>query len=107
MAVDDNMRKQGEAAKDEKERTEALVATTKSALEDLSHIVDDAVDDLAQLGEEYAHLSLSGGFSAPLEKAIWLLEQRCRGMEEKGVSLELLGKVRHSLEHTKVGGPSQ
>ena len=101
LSVDNDIRKQWEAAKDEKERTEALLATSKSALGDLSHTTDEAMDELARLAEEYASLSLSGSFSAPLEKAIWLLEQRCRGMEEKGVGLEQLMKVRSSLEHMK------
>ena len=101
MSVDDNMRKQWEAAKDEKERTDALYATSESALEDLSCRIDEAMSELAQSAEEYARLALSGSFSAPLEKAIRLLEQRCKGMEEKGVGLELLTKVRTSLEHMK------
>ncbi len=101
LSVDDDMRKRWEEAKDEKERTEALLATSKSAVEDLSRIIDDAMDDLAGLAEEYANLSLSGSFSAPLEKEISLLEQRCRGMEEKGVGLELLIKVHASLENMK------
>ena len=101
LSVDDNMKKLWEAAKDEKERTEVLLATSKRALGDLSSIIDEAMDELAQLAEEYASLSLSGSFSAPLEKAISLLEQRCKGMEEKGVGLELLTKVRSSLEHMK------
>ena len=101
MSVDDNMRKQWEAAKDDKERADALCATSKSALEDLSRTIDEAMDELAQSAEEYARLALSGSFSAPLEKAIWLLEQRCKGMEEKGVGMELLTKVRTSLEHMK------
>ena len=100
LSVDDNTRTQWEAAKDE-ERTEALLATSKRALGDLSQIIDEAMDELARLAEEYASLSLSGSFSAPLEKAVWLLEQRCKGMEEKGVGLELLTKVRSSLEHMK------
>ena len=101
LSVDDNTRRQWEAAKDEKERTEALLATSRGALGDLSHIIDEAMDELARSAEEYASLSLSGSFSAPLEKAVWLLEQRCQGMEEKGVGLEQLTKVRSSLEHMK------
>ena len=101
MSVDDDMRKQWEAAKDEKARTEALLVTSKSALEDLSRIIDEAMEELARLAEEYASLSLSGSFSAPLEKAISLLEQRCKGMEEKGVGLEVLTKVRTSLDNMK------
>ena len=99
--VDDNMKKQWEGAKDEKAKTAALVATSKRALEDLNRVTDDALDELAGWATEYARLSLSGSFSAPLEKAIRLLEQRCRGMEEKGVSLEQLAKVRKSLEQMK------
>ena len=98
LSVDGKMRRRWEAAKNEKERTEALVATSKSAMEDLSRIIDEAIDELARLGEEYASLSLSGSFSAPLEKAIWLLEQRCKAMEERGVGLELLTRVRGSLD---------
>jgi len=101
VSVDDDMRKRWEAAKDEKERTDALFATSKTALEDLSYIIDEATCELARLAEEYASLALSGSYSAPLEKAIWLLEQRCRGMEEKGVGLELLTKVRTTLDDMK------
>jgi hypothetical protein len=101
MSVDDNMRRQWEAAKDEKERTEALIATSISTLENLSDTIDGSMVELARSAEEYARLSLSGSFSAPLEKAIWLLEQRCKEMEENGVGLELLTKVRSSLEQMK------
>ena len=101
LSVDVNMKKQWEAAKDGKERTEALLATSKSAVGELSNIIDEAMDELARLAEEYASLSLSESFAAPLEKAVWLFEQWCRGMEEKGVGLELLTKVRSSLEHMK------
>ena len=101
LSVDDNIKKQWEAAKNEKERTEVILATSKSALGDLGHIIDEAMEELARLAEEFASLSLSGSFSAPLEKAIWLSEQRCKGMEEKGVGLELLTNVRTSLEHMK------
>ena len=101
LSVDDNARRQWEAAKDEKERTEALLATSTGALGDLSNIIDAAMDELARLAEEYASLSLSGSFSAPLEKAVWLLEQRCKGIEERGLGVELLTNVRTSLDHMK------
>ena len=101
VSVGDNMRKQWETAKHEKKRVDALLATSKSALQDLRRIIDEAMEGLAQLVEEYAHLSLSGDPLAPLEEAIRLLEQRCMGMEERGVGLELLTKVRTSLEHMK------
>lgn len=97
VAIDSNMKRKWQAAKNEKEKADALAETSKRALEDLSRIINDAMDDLAQLADEYAHLSLAGSFSAPLEKAIWLLEQQCKGMEEKGVGPEQLEKVRSSL----------
>ena len=98
VSVDDNMKKQWEAAKGDKEMTEALVTTGKRALGDFSHAMDDAMNELTQLAEDYAWLSLSGCFSAPLEKAARLLEQRCNGMEEKGVSPEQLERMHGSLE---------
>jgi len=52
------------------------------------------MDELAQLADDYAKLSLSGSSLGPLEKATWLLEQQCKGKEEKGVDLEQLVKVR-------------
>jgi hypothetical protein len=52
VLVDNNMRREWEAAKNEKERTEALVATSKSALEDLSCIIDGSMVELAQSAEE-------------------------------------------------------
>jgi hypothetical protein len=86
VSVDDNMKKQWEAAKDEKEKTEALVATSKSALDDLSYAMDEAMDELARLAEEYACLSLSGCFSAPLEKAIRLWNSAARHGGERSWS---------------------
>lgn len=81
--------------------TSALAETSKRALEDLGRIINDALDDLAQLSDEYAHLALSGSFSAPIEKAIWLLEQRSKEMEERGASPEQLEKVQSGLEDMK------
>ncbi len=101
VAIDTNMKRKWEAAKSEKEKTDALAETSKRALDDLGRIINDAMDDLAQLADEYAHLSLSGSFSAPLEKAICLLEQQCKGLEERGVGPEQLKKVRSSLDEMK------
>ncbi len=85
-------------AKDEKEKIEALIAASEHTLYDLSYAMDEGMDELARLAEEYAALSLSGCFSGPLEKTIRLLEQVYESMEEKGVSRDKLEKVRGSLE---------
>ena len=81
--------------------TGALAETSNRALEDLDRIINEAMGDLAQSANEYAHLSLSGSFSAPLEKAISLLERQCKELEEKGVGPEQLEKVRRNLEEMK------
>jgi hypothetical protein len=102
VSIDSDMKRQWEAAKNEKEKTDALAETSQRALDDLTRIIGEAMDDLARLAGEYARVSLSGSFSAPLEKAIRLLEQRCKGMEEKGVDSEQLAKVRSRLEEMMV-----
>ena len=58
------MKKLWEAAKDEKERIEVLLATSISALGELSNIIDESMGELARLAEEYARLSFSDFFSA-------------------------------------------
>ena len=56
---------------------------------------------LLHVAEDYAARSLSGPFSAHVEKAIRLLEHRYKGMEQKGVSKEQLDKLQDSLDLTK------
>ena len=63
--------------------------------------MDRNVDDLERLAEGYAALSLSGPFSAHVEKAIWLLEHRYKGIEHKGVRKEQLRKMQDSLDLMK------
>ena len=99
--VDDDMKKKWEAARDEKEKNEALVAASESALDDLGFTIDKGMDELERLADEYAGLSLSGSFSGPLEKAIRLLEMHCKNMEEQGVSRDQLDKMRGSVEMMK------
>ena len=101
VTVDDDMKLKWEAAKDENEKTAALVATSERTLGDLSHTIDEGMDELVRSADEYAGLSLSGCFSGPLEKAIRLLEAHCECMEEQGVSRDQLGKMRASLEDMK------
>ena len=90
-----------EAAKAEKEETELLIVTYENALRDLNDAMDRTLDDLARLTEGYATLSLSGPFSAHVEKAIRLLEYRYTDMERKGVSKEQLDKMQNSIDLMK------
>ncbi len=101
VTVDEDMKKKWEAAKDEKEKTEALVAESERTLSGLSYSMDTGMDELVRLADEYGRLSLSGSSSGPLEKAIRLLEQRYNSMEGQGVSRDQLEKMRASLEGMK------
>ncbi|THU80165.1 hypothetical protein K435DRAFT_810085 [Dendrothele bispora CBS 962.96] len=49
----------------------------------------------------YADLSLSGSFSGQVEKAVKMLEQNHKAMEEKGVDKSTLDKVQNSLDEMK------
>jgi len=101
VSIDDNMKKQWETAKDEKERSKVLLIFSDNALDKLSRVMGEDLEELTRLAGDYAGLSLSGCFSAPLEKATRLLEQRCQGMEEKGVGPEQLEAMRGSLKQMK------
>ena len=96
--IDDVMKQKWEAARDEKERIEALVTASECTLDRLNSNIDKGKDELERLAKEYAALSISGCFSGPLEKAIQLLELHCESMQEKDDSGGQLKKVRGSVE---------
>ena len=90
-----------EANKAAKEETELLIATCESGLKDINDAMDRSLDDLARLTEDFATLSLSGPFSAHVEKAIRLLEHRYMEMERKGLRQEELDKMGDRLDLTR------
>ena len=93
--------KEWEAAKDGTEKRTILVAVRGKVVHDLDQIIDGATKDLAQQVERYAHLSLSGSFSAQVGSAVRLLEQNYIGLEKKGVSQDHLHRVKESLDNMK------
>ena len=101
VAVDEEMKTKWEAAKNETERTEALVARSERELGRLRVTMDKGLAELTQLTEGYAGLSLSGSFSRTQEKAVRLLEDHYKKMEQQGVSRDQLDKVQTSLENMK------
>ncbi|SRR5258706_2779759 len=101
VTVDDEMKTKWETAKDEKEKTEALLARSQRTLDSLSSTIEADMGALVELQEEYAGLSLSGSFSGPLEKATRLLELHCESMEQQGVSRDQLKTMRGSVEEMK------
>ena len=57
------MKKKWETAKDEKEKTAALIAVNEMVLYDPKQATSRPSNNLAPLLEEYAYLSLTGSFS--------------------------------------------
>jgi len=99
VPVDQDMKKRWEDAKDGEEKTAALIEAGRKMLNVLNQVIDEAMNELVRLVDEYACLSLSGSFAAQMEKAVGLLEQRYKAMEEKGhVDLK---RVKASLEKMK------
>ena len=101
VTVDQNTKKKWDDAKNGRERTAALIQAGEKALKGYKDVIDGATNDLAVLADEYAQLSLSGSFSAQLEKATGLLEQKYKGMEEKEVGKEQLEMVKEGLDKMK------
>jgi len=67
-------------------------------LDALTQSIGYQTKKLADYAADYAKLSLSGSFSAQVEKAINLLAQKFKSMQEGGVDKEQLDKVETSLE---------
>jgi DNA-directed RNA polymerase subunit L len=101
VAVNPEMQKRWENAKDDKEKNEVLLASYEEALNGCNQHIDEATQGLARLAEDYSYLSLSGSFSAQVEKAVRLLQQSYKGMESKGVDEEQLQKMREALDVMK------
>lgn len=101
VTIDEGMKKKWEDAKDEKERNELALADMQRTLDGFTKSIDDHTAKLADYTADYANLSLSGSFSAQVEKAINLLEQKLQSMREGGVDNEQLEKVEDSMEVMK------
>jgi len=80
---------------------ESLITALKQGLGHLNGSTKQAMDDLAQLTEQYAALSLSGRFSSHMEKAVELLEQRYTDAKKERVRKEMqdsVGVIKRKLE---------
>jgi hypothetical protein len=94
--VDQSM-KEWDSAKDGTEKTAILLAKREKVLHDLDQIINGATNELARQVERYAHLSLSGSFSAQVGSAVRLLEQSYIALEGKDVGHDHLQRVKESL----------
>ena len=87
----------------EKERTAALIAVYKIVLHDLEQAISRATNSLAPLLEQYASLSLTGGFSVQMRSTVKFLEEKYIVMEETGVSQGELSRIERRLYYMKRG----
>ncbi|KAJ6594419.1 hypothetical protein B0H19DRAFT_919891 [Mycena capillaripes] len=97
ITIDGDMKQKWEKASEGKERNEVMLVQMRKTLIDLTNSIDDSTATLFQLASDYANLSLSGSFSAQVEKAINLLEQKLESMRQKGEDQESLQKIEASL----------
>ncbi|KAM6499744.1 hypothetical protein JOM56_005252 [Amanita muscaria] len=88
-------------AKDENEKQEALKATIQETINDLSDEIEDCLNRLGLLTEEYSKLSLSGSFTGQVGKTVVLLELNLESMRNNGTVPESVRKVEKSLERMK------
>lgn len=68
---------------------------------DLPCAADNITNELPWIADDHGDRWSYGSVSTRLEKAIWLLGQSRKGIEEKGVSQEQLENLRRSLEQVK------
>ena len=101
VLVDQNMKMQWEAAKDDKEKIAAIVAASEKVLCDLYQVINYAINDLAQLVGRYSRLSSLGSFAEQVNGTARLLEQNYLALRRKGVGPDQLRRVNESLDHMK------
>ncbi|THU80164.1 hypothetical protein K435DRAFT_874656 [Dendrothele bispora CBS 962.96] len=99
--VDEDMKKKFMDAQSEKEKQEHLQKTLEGSLDTLTRLIENSIGELATLASRYADLSLSGSFSGQVEKAVKMLEQKNKAMEEKGVDKPTLDRMQKSLDEMK------
>jgi hypothetical protein len=101
IIIEPKMQKKFFDAQSDKEQKENLKKMLDAAYRVLEKSIHDNISELAELADRYAKLSLSGSFSSQVEKAIKLLEQQSKSMQEKGADNEMLRKIDESMDILK------
>lgn len=101
VKIDEGMKKRWNEAKEDKERKEAALEALRATSVNLTSALETGLTTLSELAAEYARLSLSGSFTAQVEKAIALYEQKLQGLQEKGVNAEQLKVVEACLDEMR------
>ncbi|KAM6499736.1 hypothetical protein JOM56_005244 [Amanita muscaria] len=101
IVIDQDAEKKYKEAKNENEKQEALKATIQKTINDLNEEIEDCLNRLGLLTEEYTRLSLSGSFAGPVRKTVVLLELNLECMRNIGTDSESVRKVEQSWERMK------
>ncbi|KIL58591.1 hypothetical protein M378DRAFT_86306 [Amanita muscaria Koide BX008] len=99
IVINQDAEKKYNAAMNENEKQEALKANVQETINDLNEEIEDCLNRLGLLTEEYAKLSLSGSFAGQVRKTVVLLELNLESI--RGTDSESVRKVEESLERMK------
>ncbi|KAJ7763599.1 hypothetical protein DFH07DRAFT_939252 [Mycena maculata] len=101
IRVDEGMKAKWESAKEGKAKHEAAVEAMRQALADVDRVVEGKMVKLADLAEEYGKMSLSGSFSAHLERGISLLEMHLASSRESNTDSEQMKRLEENVAGLK------
>ncbi|KIL58588.1 hypothetical protein M378DRAFT_1025098 [Amanita muscaria Koide BX008] len=101
IVIDQDAEKKYTGAKNENEKQEALKVAIQKTTNDLSDEIENCLNRLGLLTEEYARLSLSGSFAGQVRKTVVLLELNLESMRNNGTDSQSVRKVEESLERMK------
>ncbi|KAJ7750688.1 hypothetical protein DFH07DRAFT_1034072 [Mycena maculata] len=101
ISVDEGMKAKWESAKDGKAKDEAALEAMRQALADVERVVERKMVKLADLAEEYGKMSLSGSFSAHLERGITLMEMHLASSRESNTDSKQKKRLEENVEELK------
>ncbi|KAJ7048353.1 hypothetical protein C8F01DRAFT_117971 [Mycena amicta] len=101
ITVDDGMKAKWQSAKEGKAKREAALQAMRQALADIDRVVERNMVKLADLAEEHGKMSLSGSFSAQLERGIMLLEMHLTSLRESNTDSEQMKRLEANVAELK------
>ncbi|KAJ6517115.1 hypothetical protein DFH09DRAFT_940500, partial [Mycena vulgaris] len=101
ISVDEAMKAKWESAKEGKAKDEVALEAMRQALADVDRVVEEKMVKLAYLAEEYGKMSLSGSFSAHLERGIMLLEMHLASSRESNIDSEQMKRLEGNVAELK------
>ncbi|KAJ7729478.1 hypothetical protein B0H16DRAFT_1775960 [Mycena metata] len=101
ISIDEGMKAKWEGAKQGRAKDEAALKAMRQTLTDIDRIVENNMVELADLAEEYSQMSLSGSFSAHLERGITLLETHLALSYESNIDSDQMRRLEENVAELK------